>query len=169
MHPILPTIAFSLLCFLTSCTPAPATVETETETETALAPPVESVAPVFHASHEPSKAEAPYSDVVQVDNLYFLAGQIGKDHTTGKLAAGGIQAETRQCLENIKAVLAQHDLEMTDVVKALVVLDDINDFAAFNEVYKTYLPQKPARTTFAAEALAAGAKIEIEVIAVSSN
>lgn len=167
MHPILPTIAFSLLCFLTSCTPAPATVETETET--ALAPPVESVVPVFHTSHEPSKAEAPYSDVVQVGNLYFLAGQIGKDHTTGELAEGGIQAETRQCLENIKAVLAQHDLEMADVVKALVVLDDINDFAAFNEVYKTYLPQKPARTTFAAEALAAGAKIEIEVMAVSSN
>jgi len=123
--------------------------------------------PVFHPTHEPSKVNAPYSDIVQVDNLYFLAGQIGKDHTKGALVEGGIEAETRQCLENIKAVLAQHDMRMSNVVKALVILDDINDFAAFNEVYKTYLPQKPARTTFAAEALAAGAKIEIEVVAVN--
>ena len=122
--------------------------------------------PIFHPSHEPGKANAPYSDIVQVDNLYFLAGQIGKDHATGTLVEGGIEAETRQCLENIRAVLAQHDMTMANVVKALVILDDINDFAAFNEVYKTYLPQKPARTTFAAEALAAGAKIEIEVVAV---
>lgn len=124
--------------------------------------------PIFHPTHEPSKVNAPYSDIVQVDNLYFLAGQIGKDHTKGALVEGGIEAETRQCLENIKAVLAQHNMSMSNVVKALVILDDINDFAAFNEVYKTYLPQKPARTTFAAEALAAGAKIEIEVVAVGN-
>ena len=77
-----------------------------------------------------------------------------------------IKAETKQTLENIKAVLAQHDLQMQDVVKAIVVLDDIDDFSAFNAIYTTYFPQKPARTTFAAEALARGAKIEIEVIAV---
>ena len=126
----------------------------------------ESSAPIFHPSHEARKAEAPFSDVVQVGNLYFLSGQIGMDHSTRTMVEGGIEAETRQVLENIKAVLAQHDLEMGDVVKALVVLDDIEDFAAFNAIYREYLPQKPARTTFAAEALAAGAKIEIEVVAV---
>ena len=125
-----------------------------------------SVVPIFHTSHEPRKAEAPFSDVVQVGNLYFLSGQIGMDHSTRTMVEGGIEAETRQVLENIKAVLAQHELEMGDVVKALVVLDNIEDFAAFNAIYREYLPQKPARTTFAAEALAAGAKIEIEVIAV---
>ncbi len=125
-----------------------------------------STIPIFHTSHEPRKAEAPFSDVVQVGNLYFLSGQIGMDHSTRTMVEGGIEAETRQVLENIKAVLAQHELEMGNVVKALVVLDDIEDFAAFNAIYREYLPQKPARTTFAAEALAAGAKIEIEVIAV---
>lgn len=121
---------------------------------------------IFHKTHEPKKEQAPFSDIVQVDNLYFLSGQIGMDHSTRTLVEGGIEAETKQTLENIKAVLAQHDMDMSNVVKALVVLDDIEDFAAFNAIYKVYLPQKPARTTFAAEALAAGAKIEIEVIAV---
>jgi len=120
----------------------------------------------YHASHEPKKANAPFSDAVQVGNLYFLSGQIGMDQSTRTLVEGGIEAETKQTLENIKAVLAHHDMDMSNVVKSLVVLDDIEDFAAFNAIYKTYLPQKPARTTFAAEALAAGAKIEIEVIAV---
>ena len=101
--------------------------------------------------------------------MYFLSGQIGMDHATRTLVEGGIEAETRQVLENIKDVLAQHDMTMDNVVKALVVLDDIEDFAAFNAIYTTYLPQKPARTTFAAEALAAGAKIEIEVVAVKAS
>ncbi|MDT0556105.1 RidA family protein [Patiriisocius hiemis] len=128
----------------------------------------EAVPPIFHKSHEEKKKNAPFSDVVQVGNLYFLAGQIGMNHATRTLVEGGIEAETRQTLENIKDVLAQHDLKMKDVVKATVILDTIGDFAAFNKVYTTYFPQKPARTTFAAEALARGAKIEIEVIAVKS-
>lgn len=123
---------------------------------------------IYHASHEPKKANAPFSDAVQVGNMYFLSGQIGMNQTTRTLVEGGIEAETTQTLENIKAVLKQHGMDMSHVVKALVVLDDIDDFAAFNSIYKTYLPQKPARTTFAAEALAAGAKIEIEVIAVKN-
>lgn len=125
--------------------------------------------PVFHPSHEPKKQQAPFSDVVEVGDFYFLSGQIGIDHISREMVEGGIEAETRQCLENIKAVLAQHNLEMKDVVKALVILDDIEDFAAFNKIYREYFPQKPARTTFAAEALALGAKIEIEVVAVKGE
>lgn len=125
-----------------------------------------SEAPIYHSSHLESRQNTPFSDAVQVGNTFYLAGQIGRDHEKGALVEGGIQAETRQTLENIKAVLKHHDMDMSNVVKALVILDDIEDFSAFNEVYKTYLPQRPARTTFAAEALAAGAKIEIEVIAV---
>ncbi|RMB61100.1 RidA family protein [Dokdonia sinensis] len=120
----------------------------------------------FHKTHEPKKENAPFSDIVQVGNLYFLSGQIGMNHTERVLVEGGITIETKQTLENIKAVLAQHDMDMSNVVKALVILDNIDDFQAFNKVYKTYFPQKPARTTFAAEALAAGALIEIEVVAV---
>lgn len=122
----------------------------------------------FHKSHEAKKAMAPFSDVVQVGNTYYLSGQIGMDHSSRTLVSGGIVAETTQTLENIKEVLAQHQMEMSQVVKAMVVLDDINDFAAFNEIYASYFPQKPARTTFAAEALARGAKIEIEVVAVKN-
>lgn len=133
------------------------------------APGKEYHTPVFYKSHEPKKATAPFSDAVQVGNMFFLSGQIGMDQKQRTLVTGGIEAETRQTLENIKDVLAHHHLEMTDVVKALVVLDDIKDFAAFNAIYSTYFPQKPARTTFAAEALAAGAKIEIEVIAVKGE
>ncbi|WP_299220016.1 RidA family protein [uncultured Aquimarina sp.] len=120
---------------------------------------------VFHKTHEPKKENAPFSDAVQVGDLYFLSGQIGMDHTTRKLVAGGVEEETKQTLENIKAVLKQHDMGMNNVVKCTVILADIKDFAAFNEVYKTYFPQKPARTTFAAKGLAVGAKIEIECIA----
>lgn len=125
--------------------------------------------PIFHASHEPKKKEAPFSDVVQVGNTFYLSGQIGMDHTTRTLVSGGIAAETKQTLENIKEVLAHHNLEMRDVVKAMVVLDDIKDFATFNAIYATYFPQKPARTTFAAEALAVEAAIEIEVVAVKQS
>ncbi|WP_299901471.1 RidA family protein [uncultured Aquimarina sp.] len=124
---------------------------------------------IFHKTHEPKKSNAPFSDAVQVGNLFFLSGQVGMDHTTRKLASGGIKAETKQTLENIKAVLAHHDMEMNDVVKCTVILSDIADFSAFNEVYKTYFPQKPARTTFAAKGLAVGAKIEIECIATKSE
>lgn len=125
--------------------------------------------PIFHISHEEKKQDAPFSDVVQIGNMYYLSGQIGMNHKTRTLVEGGIETETRQTLENIKEVLAQNGLEMTDVVKAMVVLDDIKDFSTFNKIYMSYFPQKPARTTFAAESLAVGAKIEIEVLAVKSE
>ena len=121
---------------------------------------------IFHKTHEPKKANAPFSDAVQVNNLFFLSGQIGMDHSTRELVKGGIEAETKQTLENIKSVLAQHDMDMSTIVKCTVILADIEDFAAFNSIYTQYLPQKPARTTFAAKGLARGAKIEIECIAV---
>ena len=95
----------------------------------------------------------------------FLTGQIGKDHKKGNLVEGGIQAETKQTIENIKAVLEHHNLSLDNVVKCTVILSDINDFSAFNEVYIQYFTKKPARTTFAAAGLAANAKIEIDVIA----
>lgn len=122
--------------------------------------------PVFHISHEPSRSDKPFSDAVQVGDLFFLTGQIGLDHFSGELVEGGITPETRQTLENIKAVLAHHDMSMDDVVKATVILDTIADFAEFNSVYITYFPKKPARTTFAAESLARNARIEIEVVAI---
>ena len=120
----------------------------------------------FHNSHEPKKVNAPFSDVVEANGFLFLAGQVGMDHNTRTLVEGGIKAETKQCIENIKAVLAHHNSSLDRVVKCTVILKDINHFSDFNEVYKLYFPNKPARTTFAASGLAVNASIEIDVIAV---
>lgn len=118
----------------------------------------------FHASHLSERQNTPFSAVVETENLLFLSGQIGKDHKKGVLVFGGIKAETKQVLENIKAVLEQHNSSLDRVVKCTVILADINDFKDFNSIYVQYFPNKPARTTFAAGGLAANAKIEIDVI-----
>ena len=119
-----------------------------------------------HKSHENSRQNVPFSDAVQIDNLFFLTGQIGKNHKTGKIVDGGIEAETTQTLKNIEAVLKHHKLTLKDVVKCTVILADIDDFSDMNTIYRTFFTDNlPARTTFAAN-LVANAKIEIEVIAV---
>ncbi len=121
---------------------------------------------IFHPTHEPKKASAPYSDAVQAGNMYFLSGQIGMDHTTRTMVTPGITTETEQVVKNIKAVLEQHGMTLDNVVKCTVVLSTMEDFAAFNKVYSTYFTKKPARTTFAAQGLALNAKVEIDVIAI---
>lgn len=126
----------------------------------------ESTDVIFHKSHEPKKQSAPFSDVVQAGNMYFLAGQIGMDHTSRTLVEGGIQAETEQAIENIEDVLEQHGMTLDHVVKCTVILANIEDFAAFNEIYTQYFTKKPARTTFAAKGIAANGNIEIDVIAI---
>lgn len=118
----------------------------------------------FHKSHEESRQNVPFSDAVQVDNLYFLTGQIGKNHKTGKMAVG-IEAETTQVLKNIEDVLAQHEMTLENVVKCTVILANIDDFGKMNGIYRQFFTDNlPARTTFAAN-LVAGASIEIEVVA----
>ncbi len=121
---------------------------------------------IFHKPANPERAKAPFSEAVQAGNLFFLAGQIGMDRSIGKLATGGIQGETEQTIKNIQGVLQHHGLSLDNVVKCTVILSDIKDFKAFNEVYIQYFTNKPVRTTFAAKDLAAGAKIEIEVMAI---
>lgn len=119
----------------------------------------------FHESHEEKKRAAPFSDAVEVGDFFFLAGQIGMDHSTRTMVNGGIQAETLQAIKNIEAVLQHHGLQLDNVVKCTVILSTMDDFAAFNEVYSKYFTKKPARTTFAASGLARDAKVEIDVIA----
>lgn len=143
-----------LLLYLTSCQTSQSEVNTKKPTNI-----------TFHKSHLPQRQNTPFSAAVETENLLFLAGQIGKDHTKGVLVEGGIKAETKQAIENIKAVLEQHNSSLDRVVKCTVILADINDFKEFNSVYVRYFPNKPARTTFAAGGLAANAKIEIDVIA----
>lgn len=120
---------------------------------------------IFHKSHESKRQTSPFSDAVESNGFLFLSGQLGLDHQTRTLVEGGIEGETKQCIENIKAVLERHQLSLDHVVKCTVILKSMDDFAAFNEIYKDYFPNKPARTTFAASGLALNAHIEIEVVA----
>ncbi len=109
---------------------------------------------------------APYSQGILTEDFIFVSGQGGTDPATKKLVAGGVQAETKQIFENIKAILEAGGSSMDKVVKCNVYLRDINDFAAMNEIYKTaFTAPYPARTTIQAGALPGGIAVEIECIA----
>ena len=110
-------------------------------------------------------AVGPYSQGIAMGDFVFASGCIPLDPAT-KTMPEGIKAQATQALENVKAVLEAAGTGMDRVVKAMVLLTDINDFAAVNEVYATYFSQPfPARSCFAVVALPLGAKVEIEVIA----
>ena len=110
----------------------------------------------------------PFSPAVRVGNLLFLSGQIGTSaDAAGGLVAGGIEAETRQTMENIKDVLTRVGSSMDQVVKCTVMMADMAEWPRMNTVYATYFPNhKPARSAFGANGLALGARVEIECIAV---
>jgi 2-iminobutanoate/2-iminopropanoate deaminase len=122
-------------------------------------------APVLEYHGRPD-APGPFSEAVRSGNLLFLSGQIGSD-STGKLVPGGIGPETRQTLENIKAILERNGSDMNHVVKCTVFLADIAEWPAMNQVYRTFFPAtaKPARSAFAAGGLVFGARLELECIA----
>ena len=109
----------------------------------------------------------PFSEAVRVGSTLYLSGQIGIQPGTLNLAAGGIQAEARQTLENIRTTLETHGYTMRDVVKCTVMLADIAEWATFNEIYKKYFsPPYPARSALGANGLAMGARVEVECLAV---
>ncbi len=110
--------------------------------------------------------QLPFSEAVRVGHMLYLSGQIGIDPTTSKLAPGGIAAETRQTMENIKASLEKHGSSMAEVVKCTVYLADINEWAAMNKVYVTYFPGNlPARSALGTSGLGLNARTEIECMA----
>jgi reactive intermediate/imine deaminase len=103
---------------------------------------------------------------VRVGDTLYLSGQLGIVPGSMKLVPGGVAAETQQTLENIRATLEAHGLTMRDVVKCTVMLADIADWAAFNEVYKRHFAAPyPARSALGANGLALGARVEVECIA----
>lgn len=109
----------------------------------------------------------PFSTAVRVGNLLYLSGQVGVPPGSRQVVPGGVGAETRRTLENIKRVLEYAGSSMDRVVKCTVFLQDIADYAAMNEVYATFFPRDPpARSTVAGSGLALGARVEIECIAV---
>jgi reactive intermediate/imine deaminase len=108
-----------------------------------------------------------FSPAVRVGNLLFLSGQIGTD-TANRLVPGGLQAEARQALNNIKRVLEQNGSSLDRVVKCTVFLADMREWQDFNEIYVTYFRvRKPARSAMGATGLALGARVEIECIGVT--
>lgn len=112
-------------------------------------------------------AIGPYSQAIEVNGMIFVSGQIPIDPISGEFVKGGIKEQTEQSFKNIKAILNEVGLTMDNVVKTLVLLSDINDFSAMNEVYATQFDETfPARSAFAAKSLPKGALVEIEAIAV---
>ena len=112
-------------------------------------------------------AIGPYSQAIVAGNTVYVSGQLPIYPSTGEFKEGCIRCKTRQSLLNIKNILAAEGLTMKNVVKVTVLLTDINDFAAVNEVYADFFEAPfPARSAFAVAALPKGAPIEIEAIAV---
>ena len=107
----------------------------------------------------------PFSEAVRVGDVLYLSGAIGID-ASGRLVEGGIEAETRQAMENIAAILERHGSSMARVVKVTVMLADMAEWYAANKVYLEFFPDHlPARSAFGANGLALGARVEIEAIA----
>lgn len=125
-------------------------------------------APVYLNSGKVLPTTLPFSEAVKVGDTLYLSGQIGNVPGSLKLAEGGITAETRQVMENIKTSLEAHGYAMSDVVKCLAMLADMSEWPAFNEVYRTYFTtgRFPARSAFGSNGLAFNARVELECIAV---
>ena len=112
------------------------------------------------------KPVGPYSQAIRSGNLVFVAGQGCVNPKTGQKETGSVQAETRQVLENVKAILEAAGTSLSRVVKTTCYLADMNDFQAFNAVYAEYFPgDPPARTTIQAGRLPLDLKVEIEAVA----
>lgn len=112
------------------------------------------------------KAIGPYSVAIQTGQMVYTAGQIGLNPETGEIVPGGIEAETRQVLTNLKNVLEAAGSSLGDVVKTTVFLRDMADFAKMNTIYGEYFDQNPpARSTVAVAGLPKGCSVEIEAVA----
>ena len=111
-------------------------------------------------------AIGPYSQAIAHNGLIFVSGQLPIDPSTGAFPEGGVEAQTRQSLTNIKSILEKAGSGMDKVVKTTVLLADMGDFAAMNGVYAEYFSEPfPARCAFAVKTLPKGALVEIECVA----
>ena len=120
---------------------------------------------VINTSKAPA-AIGPYSQAIRVGNLIYTSGQIPIDPATGVFVEGGIKEQTRQSLSNIKAILEEAGISMSNVVKTTIFLADMNDFADMNAVYAEFFEEPyPARSAVAVKSLPKGALVELEVVA----
>jgi 2-iminobutanoate/2-iminopropanoate deaminase len=112
------------------------------------------------------KAIGPYSQAIEINGMLYISGQIPIDPATSKLVEGGIKEQTEQVMKNIGAILAEAGYTFSDVIKSTCLLNDMDNFAAMNEVYGKFYPENsPARAAYAVVKLPLGALIEIETIA----
>ncbi|PCJ45476.1 MAG: reactive intermediate/imine deaminase [Gammaproteobacteria bacterium] len=119
----------------------------------------------YHNSGKILPADLPFSELVQVGKTLYLSGQIGVIPGHLKLVAGGLEQEAKQTLENIKSILEHYGFSMDNLVKCTVMLTDMSEWAAFNEIYKTYFTKPyPARSAFGASGLAINARVEVECL-----
>jgi 2-iminobutanoate/2-iminopropanoate deaminase len=118
------------------------------------------------SSPDAPKAIGPYSSALRADPFLFISGQVPFDPATGNMVDGDIKAQAHRVLENIGALLKSGGLSYANVVRTTVFLADMNDFAAMNDVYRTFFAEPyPARSTIQAARLPRDARIEIDVIA----
>ena len=116
------------------------------------------------------KAIGPYSAGVKIGDFIFTAGQLGIDPETGSIVNGGIETETRQALNNLRAVLEAGGSSLSNVIKTTVFLHDMNDFQAMNAVYAEFFTEKfPARSAVQVARLPLDAHVEIEAVAAISG
>ena len=124
---------------------------------------------LFRSALTTEKAPAaigPYSQAIEANGFVYASGQLPIDPATGAFPEGGVKEQTRQSILNAQAILRSAGLELSNVVKTTVLLSDIADFAAMNEVYAEFFGEPyPARSAFAVRALPKGALVEIEMIA----
>ena len=114
-------------------------------------------------------AIGPYSQAIQVGNMLFASGQLGIDPATGNFVEGAVKEQTAQAFKNVKAILTEAGLDISDVVKTTVFLADMGDFGAMNEVYASqFAGAFPARSAVAVKTLPKNGLVEIEVIAVKA-
>jgi 2-iminobutanoate/2-iminopropanoate deaminase len=119
-------------------------------------------------SEKAPQAIGPYSVAIRIEGLVFTSGQLGLDPHTGNLIPGGIEAETRQALTNLRHVLEDSGSGMAAVIKTTVFLKDMAEFTKMNAIYAEYFPENPpARSTVQVAALPKGGSIEIEAVAIA--
>jgi len=126
--------------------------------------------PEFLNSPDAQKTDLPFSEAVRLGDTVYLSGQIGRLPGTMTLVPGGIRAESKQTLENIRATLVANGLSMDAIVKCTVMLADIGEWGAFNEVWRAFFHKPfPARSALGANGLALGARVEVDCIAAAGD
>jgi 2-iminobutanoate/2-iminopropanoate deaminase len=126
--------------------------------------------PEFFAMPAGPTRSLPFSEAVRVGDMLYLSGQIGLRPGTREVVPGGIEAETRQAMENIRAVLERHGSSLDRVVKCTVFMADMAEWPAMNAIYLTFFgDRRPARSALGASGLALGARVEIECLAVAGT